>query len=200
MIILLLRHGESEGDLRDVHEGRADFPLTDRGREQAGKAAKWINKNYTVNRIYSSTLIRAKETANLVSMETKIPIELRESLMEFNNGKLAGMDREEAKRKYPEITDLPIHESRYEMESKLEFRFRAETILSEIISNNKEQDVVVVVSHGGMINQLLLAYEKQTIESEVWHATGDTGIHCLRYENGKRGILYLNHTKHIEIM
>ncbi|ABX43657.1 histidine phosphatase family protein [Lachnoclostridium phytofermentans] len=200
MIILLLRHGESEGDLMDVHEGRADFPLTDRGREQAGKAAKWISKNYSVNRIYSSTLLRAEETASLVSMETKVPIELREGLMEFNNGKLAGIDREEAKRKYPEIPDLPIHESRYEMESKLEFRFRAEAILSEIISNNKEQEVVVVISHGGMINQLLLAYEKQPIESEIWHATGDTGIHCLRYENGKRGILYLNNTKHLEIV
>lgn len=200
MIILLLRHGESEGDLREVHEGRADFPLTERGREQAGKAAKWINKNYTVSRIYSSTLLRAKETARMVSMETNVPIELREGLMEFNNGKLAGMDREEAKSKYPEMKDLPIHERVYDMESKLEFRFRAETILSEIISNNKEEDAVVVVSHGGFINQLLSAYEKQPVTTEIWHATGDTGIHCLRYEQGKRGILYLNNTNHLDIM
>lgn len=200
MIILLLRHGESEGDLKAVHEGRADFPLTNRGREQAGKAAKWITRDYSVNRIYSSTLVRAKETATMVSIEADVPIELREELMEFNNGKLAGMDREEARYKYPEITDLPIHESRYEMESKLEFRFRAETILSEVLSKNKEDDVVVVVSHGGLINQFLLAYEKQPIEAEIWHATGDTGIHCLRYEKGKRGILYLNHTKHLETL
>ncbi len=197
MIILLLRHGESEGDLRDVHEGRADFPLTDKGREQASKAAKWISNHYSVNKIYSSTLLRAKETAHLLSMETNIPIEFRENLMEFNNGKLAGMDREEAKSKYPEIPNLPIHQSRYDMESKLEFRYRAETMLSEIISNNKEQDTIVVVSHGGLINQLLLSYERQPLVSEIWHATGDTGIHCLRYEKGKHGILYLNSTKHL---
>ncbi len=34
MQILLIRHGESEADILNVHEGRADFKLTEKGREQ----------------------------------------------------------------------------------------------------------------------------------------------------------------------
>ena len=34
MQILLIRHGESEADILHVHEGRADFELTDKGRQQ----------------------------------------------------------------------------------------------------------------------------------------------------------------------
>ena len=40
MILLVIRHGESEADLLDVHEGRADFELTERGHEQAIAMAK----------------------------------------------------------------------------------------------------------------------------------------------------------------
>jgi 2,3-bisphosphoglycerate-dependent phosphoglycerate mutase len=38
--LLLIRHGQSEADLLDVHEGRADFPLTGLGRRQAGLLAE----------------------------------------------------------------------------------------------------------------------------------------------------------------
>jgi 2,3-bisphosphoglycerate-dependent phosphoglycerate mutase len=38
---LILRHGQSQADLEDRYEGRADFPLTELGREQARKAARW---------------------------------------------------------------------------------------------------------------------------------------------------------------
>ena len=38
--ILLIRHGESEADLLKVHEGRADFSLTEQGKQQAAAMAK----------------------------------------------------------------------------------------------------------------------------------------------------------------
>ena len=45
MILLVIRHGESEADLLDVHEGRADFELTERGHEQAIAMAKYVAEN-----------------------------------------------------------------------------------------------------------------------------------------------------------
>lgn len=42
MRLLIIRHGESEADLLDVHEGRADFPLTERGHKQAKAMAEYI--------------------------------------------------------------------------------------------------------------------------------------------------------------
>ena len=48
MKLLLIRHGESEADLLDVHEGRADFPLTERGRRQARAMAAAVAKRETI--------------------------------------------------------------------------------------------------------------------------------------------------------
>jgi len=45
MRVLIIRHGESEADLLDVHEGRADFELTNLGREQAERMAVWVKDN-----------------------------------------------------------------------------------------------------------------------------------------------------------
>jgi 2,3-bisphosphoglycerate-dependent phosphoglycerate mutase len=47
MEILLIRHGESEADLLQVHEGRADFELTDRGRRTIWLPLKIIHSRST---------------------------------------------------------------------------------------------------------------------------------------------------------
>ncbi len=58
MVLLLIRHGESEADLLDVHEGRADFELTDRGHIQAQAMADFVKQEYKVTKIFASTLKR----------------------------------------------------------------------------------------------------------------------------------------------
>ena len=103
MILLVIRHGESEADILDVHEGRADFELTQKGHRQAAAMAKYVARNYQVTRIYASTLKRAAQTAEHLSDETGIEIAFDPDLMEFNNGLLAGLSHEEADRLYPHI-------------------------------------------------------------------------------------------------
>ena len=63
MKLLVIRHGESEADLLDVHEGRADFSLTERGHSQAEAMAEYVANNYNITKIYASTLTSAKQTA-----------------------------------------------------------------------------------------------------------------------------------------
>ena len=48
MILLVIRHGESEADILDVHEGRADFELTQKGHRQAAAMAKYVAGNYVL--------------------------------------------------------------------------------------------------------------------------------------------------------
>lgn len=56
MRLLIIRHGESQADLLNVHEGRADFELTDRGHQQAQAMSKWVKENYNISKIYCSPL------------------------------------------------------------------------------------------------------------------------------------------------
>ena len=186
MKLLLIRHGESEADLLDVHEGRADFPLTERGRRQAQAMAAAVAKREKITKIYASTLTRAKETATFLSSAAGIPVIFDEDLMEFNNGLLAGLSRKEADEKYPTIPDLPVDQAVYGMESMLAFRQRAERALNRIMTENNSDDTVAVVSHGGMINQLYHALLGLPVESGFYFRTGDAGIHTwLLTENGK---------------
>ena len=200
MKILIIRHGESEADILGVHEGRADFELTAKGKIQAEAMAKWVNQNFKIHKIYSSTLKRARQTAELLSKETSLEIAFRDELMEFNNGLLAGLSREEAERKYPRIPDLPVHKSVYGMESRLEFRYRADYILSTIINENDMESTIAIVSHGGMINQLFYSFLSLPIVSSIHFATGDTGIHLWHLDDKERFIMFSNNTEHYKII
>ncbi len=197
MKILVIRHGESEADILDVHEGRADFNLTEKGHSQAQAMAEYVKEHYKVDRIYASPLKRAFQTATHLSGEVNIPIITDEKLMEFNNGLIAGLSWEEADEKYPFVPDLPIHEAVYEQESKLEFRYRAEHIFSKILSENDKDATVAVVSHGGMINQLYHAFLQLPVQSGVFFGTGDTGIHEWRLRENERAIVRANCTEHL---
>lgn len=199
MKILIIRHGESEADILGVHEGRADFDLTVKGKMQAETMSKWINQKFKIFKIYSSPLKRARQTAELLSKETRIQIDFRDELMEFNNGLLAGLSREEAERKYPRIPDLPIHKNAYEMESRLEFRYRADYILSTILNENDMESTIAIVSHGGLINQLFHSFLFLPIVSNVHIATGDTGIHLWHLDDKDRVIMFSNNTEHYKI-
>ena len=177
MKLLVIRHGESEADLLDVHEGRADFALTERGHRQAQAMAEYVAANYRIDRIYASTLTRAMQTARHLSDATGVPIQPEPDLMEFNNGLLAGLPHKEAAEKYPRIPDLPPDKSVYEQESLVEFRDRAERILTKILAEASENDTVAVVTHGGTINQLYHAFLKLPVKDGMFFSTADTGIH-----------------------
>lgn len=197
MRLLIVRHGESEADILQVHEGRADFELTEKGHMQAKALAKYVKENYKAEKIYASSLKRAHQTARHVSDAIGVFIEVDELLMEFNNGLLAGLSFEEADKKYPYIPDLPVHESVYEQESKLEFRHRAEIALSKIISENRADATIVVVTHGGMINQLYHAFLKLPIHSGITFCTGDTGIHEWVIMDNQQRVVAANRMEHL---
>lgn len=199
MKLLIIRHGESEADLMDVHEGRADFELTGRGHRQAEAMSRFVKESYEISAIYCSTLKRAFQTATHLSDATGVQLTPDDMLMEFNNGLIAGMERSAAREKYPYIENLPVHVSVYEQESMLEFRFRADYILSKIISDTAStasDATVAVITHGGMINQLYRSFLRLPIDSDIIFCTGDTGIHSWLVGGKTRRVLMANYTGH----
>ena len=136
--ILIMRHGQSEADLLGVHEGRADFPLTKHGEWQAKKMAGYVATQFSRYNINKS--IKKSKRHYLVA-QGEIGCEMIEEkdLMEFINGVLAGLSREEAAVKYP----LPpngrhSHVQIENGESELEFRFRAERVFQKNIYDYRD--------------------------------------------------------------
>lgn len=68
--LYLLRHGQTEFNVKKLVQGRCDSPLTDLGRKQAGMAAAWLKAHGVVpDKVVSSPLGRAMATASLVATE-----------------------------------------------------------------------------------------------------------------------------------
>ncbi|WP_404347420.1 histidine phosphatase family protein [Sutcliffiella horikoshii] len=198
MEILLIRHGQSEADILQVHEGRADYPLTELGRMQAKRLACRLNEHCPPDIIWTSTLKRASETAAILAEEVGCMLIKEPSLMEYNNGVLAGLPREVAATKYP----LPPggrkpHERIQNGESEIEFRMRVETALSKILAESSAVVRIAIVSHGGTISNLLRALLQLPVHTNVRFATVDTGMHIIRKNDEGLSVVSLNCSEHL---
>ncbi len=69
MQILLIRHGESEADILNVHEGRADFELTEKGRQQVQRLVQKVKADFPPDFIWASTLKRLEKLVKRMQKE-----------------------------------------------------------------------------------------------------------------------------------
>lgn len=194
--ILVMRHGQSIADIEKRLEGRADFELTELGCRQAFMASEWIKKNFTPEIIISSPLKRAAKTADIIAREVQVPVMYDESLMEWDNGILAGLLISEANDKYP----LPEggrkpHDTLYETESLISFRCRAELFWYKLLEKYSSATVhrkICIVTHGKMIDMLFRSFINMPMESGVSIFTGDAGMHLWRVDGDSRYIIFAN--------
>ena len=195
--LLLIRHGESEADILHVHEGRADFPLTERGHRQAEAMGKWVTEHYKPDLIFASTLKRAAQTARHLADAVGVEVIADEDLMEFNNGLLAGLSFEEAAVRYPRIENLPPDQSVYGQETQYEFRARTDRAFARCLAQIPDGATAAIVSHGGMINQLFASLIGLPPASSPRFLTGDTGIHLwILTQEGPR-LMFANKQEHL---
>src|SRR5215471_13603681 len=96
MNLYFVRHGESEANTRHViSNGRSTFGLTSRGRQQAEALAEELT-NIPFSALYSSPILRARETADILSTAFGISYQVTEALREYNCGILEEKDDEES--------------------------------------------------------------------------------------------------------
>ncbi|MGM8214815.1 histidine phosphatase family protein [Bacillaceae bacterium W0354] len=199
MELLIIRHGESEADLLGVHEGRADFPLTKKGLEQARRMGEFVARNYPLELILASPLKRANQTATILQENTACPLIVDPELMEYNNGVLAGLNREEAAIKYPLPKEgRPIHIPIEDGESELEFRYRAEKAYYRMTHEYKDRKRIAIVSHGGFISNFIRAFLQLPMNTNTIFPTGDTGIHLLEVRERDHIVKFMNNQSHLE--
>jgi 2,3-bisphosphoglycerate-dependent phosphoglycerate mutase len=217
--LIIARHGQSVADIEKRHEGRADFPLTDLGKEQAEKLAHWLKDKVTFDYIISSPLKRAAETSEIVSKTCGKEVFYDERLMEWNNGVLAGLLRSEAEEKYP----IPEGGRKYfqripEGESIIDFRARVEEFFAELLdrtgsgsesrsrsrsgSENRNENIngdsrILIIAHGGTIDMLFQSFLGLPVKNDIVNCSGDTGVHIWRVNGENRTIIMSNGNAHL---
>lgn len=150
MNIYLIRHGRQCSQLCNVN-----VELADAGRKQAELTGERLKK-YNIDAVYSSDLIRAEETADIINKYIGAPRFVDARLQESNFGELTGLENDELKEKYKDFLqkragmqeDIP-----YPGGDNCEAVFsRAFAAIEDIVQ--KDYENVAVVTHGGVIRAL----------------------------------------------
>ena len=165
--ITFLRHGESVGNQENRFQGHADFPLTKTGRAQADAlAVRWQAEGHAFDRVLSSPLARARETAEIVCAALNVPLELDPDWMEINNGLIAGLSDEEANQAgpRPQVMTPYTHFGRTG-ESRWEGYLRAGRAIQRIL--DRAPGCYLIISHGGILNLTMYAILGIPIQTDL---------------------------------
>lgn len=189
MRVILLRHTESEANLKRVYGGRRDFKLTEKGIKQIEDLVEVLNNSYEIStlnnvRIYSSPLSRCKDFGKAIAKTINKELLCDKRLEEFDFGIFEGYTYEELSNN--EFYKLWCEDYfNYEIpkgESLELFRKRVESFIKEILEKNSRDDLVIV-AHEGVIKVILLYILKLPIENFWSFYCGNGSVVELIYEN-----------------
>jgi broad specificity phosphatase PhoE len=155
--ITFLRHGESVGNAEARWQGQFDFPLTEKGRDQARALAdRWLSEGRVFDTILSSPLSRARETADIIAVALGATVEEDRIWMERDIGIMAGLTAAEVKQHFPEPDFVtPFDTLGLDGEGDWELYLRAGRALQALL--RRKAGKYLVVSHGGLLNQVMHA-------------------------------------------
>lgn len=167
MKIYLARHGETDYNKEQRYQGFLDIELNETGRSQAKEAGKSINVKFDV--VYSSPLIRAQETACLISGWKRDEIITDDRIKEINLGMYEGMKYMEVDDEFRKFFVKPEEYVGINGAESFESLFaRVWEFLNEIVEKYEKTDKnILVLSHGAAIHAMLCQIQETKLE-DFW--------------------------------
>lgn len=160
--LILLRHGETEGNVQQVWHGALDAPLTVRGQQQVTATVQAIchlHGRTPIDQLYVSPLPRALRTAEPIAHALNLPVQLEPGLREFDLGEWEG-------RTFVDLRDVENLWVRWRQdptfapphgESPRSFHARVLLALQQLVAHHPTQ-TVLAVTHGGLICNVLATW------------------------------------------
>ena len=197
--LILVRHGQSEWNKKNLFTGWKDPNLTDLGVKEAIKAGELLKtKGLNFDIMFTSDLFRAQETGRLIlekMNQTDIPVVKDQSLNERNYGDLAGLNKDDAREKWGE-EQVHIWRRSFDVPPPggESLKNTAERVLpyfkSDILPKVNEGLDILIAAHGNSLRALVMELERisqdEIVKLEI--ATGDP----LTYECSNGEIIRTN--------
>ena len=192
--LVLVRHGQSEWNAKNLFTGWKDPKLTDLGIQEAIKAGDILEtRNLKFDLMFTSDLFRAQETGRLILEQMNhadIQVIKDQSLNERNYGDLAGLNKDEAREKWGE-EQVHIWRRSFDVPPPggESLKNTAERVLPyfelAIMPKVKEGLNILVAAHGNSLRALVMELEKISSEEivKLEIATGDPLTY--EYSNGE---------------
>ncbi len=179
--LILIRHGESEGNRDRIFTPTPEVSITEAGRAQVRSAAAWIASRYAPVRIVSSPFRRAIQTAEIIAERVAVPVAVEEDLRERSYGELAGLPYTAARTSpgYDPVaywTWCPPGGG----ETLVDVAVRAGRVLDRVAAATPDGDVVVV-SHGAVMMAL---WRHVTGEWRQGRVSRNAGLVIVEHQRG----------------
>ncbi|MDR3474243.1 MAG: 2,3-bisphosphoglycerate-dependent phosphoglycerate mutase [Devosia sp.] len=188
--LMLVRHGESEWNLKNLFTGWKNPDLTEKGIAEARTVGQRLKAaGFVPDYCFTSALVRAQHTLDLMLEEMGIvnmTITRNQALNERDYGDLAGLNKDDARKKWGEEQVLiwrrsydvppPGGESLKDTAARTLPYYHAE--IEPMVASGK---TVLVVAHGNSLRSMVMAIEKLTPEQILKRelATGEPVIYQL---------------------
>lgn len=197
--LILVRHALTVDNQKSRLSGHIDSSISEEGREQIDKITNYL-KDFDIDKIYTTTSSRTKDTVKKLSELKSIEIIEKESLKEISFGDFEGLTFDEIKDKYPkEFQDMIEKGYEYKYtngESLIDSYNRVCIELDNIISNNDNR-TILICSHGGTIRNII-TYLISNSYKYHWNFKIDNGsVTILEVQDGFTVITAMNNTSFI---
>lgn len=201
--VILIRHGQSQGNAEGRFGGHTATPLSSRGRRQARATAHALAAEH-ITAIYSSDLMRAVETAEPLARMAGLRIQPTDAFRERSVGVMEGLTFEEAAQAHPEQYAALLRRDFEHVvsggESYRQLFDRARAKLDEAIDQNRGGRIAIF-SHTGTICILTLhllgALDAPELKP-VWISTSNCGVSRFDLrDDGFIRVASLNDTTHL---
>ncbi len=177
MKLIVVRHGQTDLNVKGRLQGqRHDEPLNFEGLHEVERVLAQLNE-YGITTLYTSSLRRAKQTAELISKRFGLPINTRHELAERDFGTISGLTWDEVERKGHTTLRAMDKALKYDYrpfdgESNAQVRSRIKKLLFDLLAIHN-RDTIACVTHGGIIRIL---YDELNIEQPEHTTTASLHI------------------------
>lgn len=188
-MIVLVRHGPTEWSVSGRHTGNTDIPLTDEGREIAGRLRGRLAL-YEFTTVLVSPLVRARETAELAGLGDRVEVEL--DLREYDYGAYEGLTTKEIREQRPGWylwrDGVPDGETPDEVGE------RADRVIARALADGGD---AALVGHGHCLRVIGARWIELHAAYAGHLALGTAAVCELDYERDQRVVRLWNDTAHV---
>jgi broad specificity phosphatase PhoE len=190
--IILVRHGETAENAREIFRGRLDVELNQTGKRQAQLLSTYF-RSLHVEAVYSSPLKRALHTAQCIARHHGLDVQIVQELVDFDYGKWQGLTHQQVKRTHPELYDKWTKSpQRVKMpggERLSEVSRRVGLAIKKVLKHNR----CILVSHRVPLKVLICSLLKLP-NSHFWNIKIDlAGITTFEYDPTSNRFILTKH-------
>ncbi len=156
--LIIVRHGQTDWNIQGKNQGHTDIELNDTGIKESHQL-KRVLESSQIDKVFSSPLLRARRTAEILTEGRKIEIKNDFRLRERSYGQWEGKTREQVFSASPdELSDYlnnPETSRPKEGESGIDVFCRASYFITDVVGMIENESTYLIVSHGGTIANLV---------------------------------------------